>query len=831
MPFYGVSIRGLGINSPDPSDIDDYNPTLWVRLSTVDTLLPTVGPKTTAYVDALCADKSVGELLGQIMSLRVEVLEGTGEHGTAEFDIQIDEHLGACVWASAAPPLQEASRFLTASDPRPWGRLMFDLSVGGKMADIDVPVTDTVEDVYFRKYAGSTDLEVGQLIYIGREVLQVMEYANPITVGDYIATQPTSVNQKLGKMSVRRGQCGSRQQAHTMGPLDDVEIFTENPVIMSRDVEVYMLSDSMESETLIFVGQLERPSAGSKFGSIRLRAVGEFSQLQDRPMGQEHAWWSWDLAAKDASTGELAPIHARPTRIVPLPGETLGGAGAAMVVVRGAAVQPIGLRLTPDRSGGFYRYQVAGVRGSLLGSSEDRKSDSDSEVSQGMAECLINIPGYSHFAFYDGEDYYHYTHPFDVLLCIMTSKEGDLKNGFHDTLPHGWGAGFEQSRFNKDSFEELKSPSSGFWFFADLSLDSLLIESRKSRFRDVIDRLLKPLLVFLTVDNDHLITLKPFIDRGPNFIDATITDDDISDEGQVEQEMVTFDPRVDVRYKLARRGAGNEYSGELLGSSLRGVIGKRFVAFATDEEVDCMDYGDPQATSSTWLDDPGIRGLQALVTLRWKLANSALHTYKIPIQGSDQLIRPGMVVNVTSPALFNPRTGRDGVVNARCICVGATIEDETLRQTVELVNLGVTFDSAQVLAPSWYIESVTSGSSMSLADDFEEQEGMWAFIPLGPGLIPEDVWVTVYHPDTLGSLSGTYGVRRMYSAGVGGAVVIAGGGFLASPPVGHIIGLANWSSHAYDANKANGLYTHLCDDDGKLYDLTPSESEGHKWGF
>lgn len=823
MPYYGFTIKGFGVPAPESG----YTPSLTIRFSTVDAQLDNGSDIDRVWVDALAPNTDVGELLNEIHSLSIEPMQSSSSFGSATFQIQTDDHNGPLPSAWGDSIMRAASKFLSRSNPKAWGVLMFDQTPDYYMAETGWdPLVDVMSWVYMRQYPGMPDLVEGQLLFVGREVLQVVAFEpRPLDVSAIIPTQTSAVNERLCRAQLRRGACGSRQQAHRIGALDDIEVFTVNQVILSRDVEVYRLSDDLSTEEgPIWVGRLDKPTSNNGMGTITCPCIGELVTLNEAKVGLEHAWWSWDLAARDRFTAELSPVHARATPLVALPGSAVNGSSASMVVVRAGAVQGVRLISTPDRSGGMYRYQVGGIYTPLLGSYEDRKSQEKADVAPGMVECLVTIPGLSHFR--SSEDV-PYTHPFDILLCLLTSRDGDFRNGEYDCLPHGWGRGIDISRFDVADIQALRSPQTGFWFYANLSMDSLLIQAREGTFRDILERLLRPLLCFITETSAGLLTIRPFIDAGPDSVGVKLSDRDTVEIRS--QDMIWLDPVTDVRYKLARRGAGGEYSGELLGSSLRGVIGKRFDTFAAEEEVNALDYGNPDVASATWYDSPGIRALQALVTMRWGIANAALHKYQVSVQVLDSesphgtyWIRPGAIISMTSPALRDPASGENGLTDARCIVTSASLEGTAQDQVIDLVNLGVTYSSSQTLAPSWFVETSTDTTNFTVSGTAYDHTDARGWLKV--------LWVCVYDPDTLEPLISAHGVRQILSVDTATGAVVMASAWILKPAVGAIIGLAP-AIYFTAPYKSNYDHTYLAEDEGVLIDSALNILEPHHWGY
>jgi len=80
-------------------------------------------------------------------------------------------------------------------------------------------------------------------------------------------------------------------------------------------------------------------------------------------------------------------------------------------------------------------------------------------------------------------------HPLEILLALLTSREGDGANGTYDTLPSGWGAGIDQARIDIAGIEALRDK----WL---PGVRHLWLYTEPFRLSDEIAKILRPHLCF-----------------------------------------------------------------------------------------------------------------------------------------------------------------------------------------------------------------------------------------------------------------------------------------------------------------------------------------------
>lgn len=818
---WGITVKGAGISMPQAHwGGGDFLQHLNVRMSTVDRVLRNEEQEgKTVYIDCLAKSdpsdttNSAPSSLAELQSLSIDPFQGTGEYGTAAWIIQADRWSG--IWKlddyQGSQPLWESTlkeiygHFFAIASPRVWG--VFISSGGGadihEGIDRDPYSTPGVGELYFEKYRGENQVAPGDLLYWGREVVQV------VSVTEYdpspVPSKPT-INTGL---YVRRGACGSEQETHRNTDFDDVLLYAKNPIVLSRDVEIYLLNLDTMTEQLVWTGILEAPTATKSWGGFQFTARGTLAQAAEISPGSQRAYFSWDTNKKDSFNNPRA-THLRPTPIKQIPD---AGGSWNMIVAHGNAIRPVYLELIPGLVGGLYNYYVSKLWGPIMGTVVDRKVEQDGGDAVSMREILVGKRGMTHFYNDGGEEYL--LHPFQVIRCLLCSRYGDNKNGYYDVLPEGWGLGIPDSLIDHDSIDQLLEPELGYWYLASLSMDNLIIGNNDDKMRVIIDRILKPIMCYITFTADNKITIKHFVDPGPDesFIDLTVTSDDVS--MMESQNMVRFDPIREVRMKINRRGLTNKYGGEIVSTSLRRQVGSRFKSHATTEEIEALDYGNSSLVSSSMFEDIVYRALQAVVKIRYLLANQALHAFSMSII-HDTNAQPGMIARITHPAIFNPNTGENGITNARCFIERVGRDGHTKEQSIDFINVGATHEQEETVAPAWEIESVVMGVITIKNDRFSSNDR---------AKLKNGYEVTIMSKSGVQYIDaqGTYGKRTMTNS-PGDSTLSLSSAFSSTPSAGDIIVLAAYSTSGSGFNEARHCY--MASNTGDLLGDPPD-----RWGF
>jgi len=812
---WGVSIKGAGISMPEALwGGGDFKQHVQVRMSTVDRVLGGgLVEADVVYIDCLAKSdpsdttNSSPSSLAELFSLSIDPFQGTGEYGTATWIIQTDTWKG--LWKIGnqvvdptpwTPTIQDIyGKFFVVSSPRPWG--IFVSSGGGAAIHEDIDrdpfSVGGVGELYFEKYKGETQVAVGDLLYWGREVVQV------VSVTEYDPSPVPAYPRINTGLYVRRGACGSEQETHGNSDFDDVLLYAKNHIVLSRDVEIYKLNLDDDTEELVWTGILEAPEATTSWGGLILRARGTLAQAAEISPGSQRAYFSWDAKIKDQFNNPRA-THLRPRPIKPIPNS---GGSWNMVVAHGNAIRPVQLELMPGLIGGLYNYYVDKLWSPTMGTTVDRKAEQEGGDAVSMREVLVGRNGMTHF--YNPDTEQDYLHPFDIIRCLMCSRFGDGKNGAFDVLPEGWGLGILDSLWDHDSIEELKQPETGYWYLAILRMDNFIIGNNDDKMRAIIDRILKPIMCYITFTAENKLTIKYFVDPGPGYTDVTLTALDVIN--LESQGTIRFDPIKEIRYKVNRRGLTNKYGGEIVSTSLRRQVGSRFKSHATTEEVEALDYGNSSLVTSSMFTDVVYRSLQAIVKLRYITANYALHHFVMEVQ-SDINIQPGMIADITHPAIYNPSTGINGIENARCFVERVNHNGHTRAQTVNVINIGATYEQGETVAPSWRISAVALGVITIDAAHFSSDDR---------AKLKNGYRVTVLHKNGLTWEHGAvaYGERTMTNS-PGDSTLSLSSAFSITPSVGDMIVLADWDTPGTGFNESR--HTFLSDVDGGI---------DNRWGF
>lgn len=812
---YGVSVAGFGIGRGSLSSTT-YREHLEVRFSTVNRILSDGVKNNVIYVDSLGGESGPGisTLMPEVRSLRVEPFEGSGKFGGLTARIQIDKHPGPTgVKYKAKSPSEHFADFIMGGTPRPWGRVWYS-AVDSYIEDIDLDPHSTVGvgEIDMEMYRGRSHLAVDDIIYWGRESLQVVSYL-PNERDD----PPSLAFPKVtARVFLRRGVCGSVQETHRLGDYDDVEIYTRNNVLKGRDARVYRLNLITGTEQLIWEGVLNSPSMSDSLGFVEITGNGSIAWSGELRPGWKRAYWSFDQSQRDAVSGATRSLHVRNSEIVSLP-----ESAADMVVLRGDALQPIKLIKTQDHSGGLFRYEVQGTLAPIMGTYSDRKKSEKTEVdAPPMKEVLVGAAGFTHFFNSDTDELL--THPLDVLRCLLCST-GTGKNGDFDVLPEGWGLGFPSSRVDHADIEKLKSPEFGYWYLAELSMDNLLIGNQDETFLQVFERILRPLLCFLTITSENKITVRHFTDPGPGSVIGSYTPNSMTKTPSSSGS--AYDPRTDIRYKVSRRGASGEYSAEVVATNIRRSEASSYRSIATDEEIDALDYGDPTVTSGSLQDTALGQSLQALAALRYDLLRAGLQEWEVAIQDTSNMLTPGCCISVTYPAIINPVTGGRGISAERCMVIEQNIEPGTMHQGLTVVNVGSIARGAINLAPSWRIEDIDDGTDKEfyLADDGDDLLGgkrSW---------FQSGMRCTLANPDGE-ILQSTAGVRAVSLLNMSTGHVSVGTAWGITPLAGMYLILCSYDQLA-PSHAINLGYCHIANNDGFLIDYNTDEVPGNNWGF
>lgn len=809
---YGISIMGFGIGRGSLSG-GDYRDHLEVRFSTVNRILDDGSKNDRIYVDSLGGESGPGisSMMPEIRSLRVSPFEGSGQFGGLTARIQIDKHKGPLsVYYKGKSPSEHLADFLMGGTPKPWGRVWATASAA-YIENIDVSPNSPVGEIYAEKYRGRDALAVGDLIHWGRELLMV----NSVTDNARLSSPQSAYPKVTSTLFLNRGVCGSRQETHKLGDYDDVEIYTRNNVLKGRDARVYRLNLATGFEQLIWEGILSEANMSDSLGFVEISGNGSIAWSGELRPGWKRAYWSFDQSQRDAVSGATKSVHVRNDEIATLPDST-----ADMVVLRGDALQPIRLIRSQDHTGGLFRYEVAGTLAPIMGTYADRKkSEKTDEQAPPMKEVLVGARGFSHFYDADAEEYR--LHPLDIIRCLLCST-GTGKNGAYDLLPTGWGLGFPSDRVDHADIDRLKGPEFGYWYLAELEMNNLLIGNQDETFLQVFERILKPILCFLTITSENKITVRHFTDPGPGAVIGSYTPNSMTKT--MTSGACAYDPRTDIRYKISRRGASGEYSAELVATNIRRSEASSYRSIATDEEVDALDYGDPTVTSGTLADTALGQSLQALAALRYDLLRSGLQEWEASVQDFDTQLTPGSCINVSYPAIINPVTGGRGISLERCMVIEHSIEPGLLNQGLTIVNVGSMARGAINLAPSWRITAFNEDfKEITVADDGDALLGgkrSW----LQTGMV-----CTLANPDGE-ILQGTAGVRAITLIDISTGEISIPTVFGVTLLVGMYIILCSYDQLS-PSHTINLGYCHIADIDGNLIDENDDEVSGNNWGF
>jgi hypothetical protein len=179
---------------------------------------------------------------------------------------------------------------------------------------------------------------------------------------------------------------------------------------------------------------------------------------------------------------------------------------------------------------------------------------------------------------------------------------------------------------------------------------------------------------------------------------------------------------------------------------------------------------------------------------------------------SETNIQPGMIADITHPAIYNPSTGINGITNARCFVERVNHNGHTRAQTLNLINIGATYEQGETVAPSWRISAVSLGVITIDAAHFSSDDR---------AKLKNGYRVTIIHKNGTIWEHGavTYGARTMTNS-PGNSTLSLSSPFSVTPSVGDMIVLADWGTPGTGFNESR--HTFMSDVDGAI---------GNRWGF
>ena len=311
------------------------------------------------------------------------------------------------------------------------------------------------------------------------------------------------------------------------------------------------------------------------------------------------------------------------------------------------------------------------------------------------------------------------SNPVDIMLALVTST-GDGGNGSWDVLPAHWGAGFEYSRINVDSFLKARQ------LFAAVSFDNLVLgwKGEPVPLRPWLEKqILKPLGWFLYLDQAGKLALGLMRDVFPGVTLPTITEDDISvdEDGGSRVRMLGNLPATlsfqtwKWSYDLADKEPGRVYRyrhAEAIERNADDDSEMTFEVLGLSEADDAIGAGANRI--ARWWTVPLPR-IEVAV---------GMHKLETSITGH---------VSLTISTLPNPFTGERGFTAQPCIVTGRTVNLERGDITLDLMllpsrNLGR-------WCPSGQLAAADAGAGLTLT--FEVSEFSPGIVGGGPGSVPE----------------------------------------------------------------------------------------------
>ena len=751
-----------------------------------------------------------------VMSDAISLFEPLVSFGSAECAIQLGSGVGIRDVSQHTSNYryrwlgQYVNEFLSSGGVEPWGYFRVEKTPG----ELDVatwPEHTATGILYFKKRGWQPDLFPGDVLFWGREALQVASAAH-VTPGSISGFGDANY-----RATVIKRAYGTRHERHgsSLDGNEDIEIYRVNPIILGREVTVY--DYDVETEELIWLhgGFLEAPSNDDNQHILKIRSQGGSGAINQQIPGQQRAFFP---PVSPGDSGGEFQIHKRYFDMQRIPVPSGMGTANSFVGAIGEAIVLANYRLVDQVIGGQKSYEVTGIAGSLMSTVVSARKEKEGE-DRGVLEEVLSGGQWTHFRIDEGSGRVYNTHPFDVVRCLLISDRGDLENKY-DVLPDGWGLRIPYDRFDHEYIDNLRDGVFGgfTWVYKFLSMPSLLIKGNSDETAwSIVSRILKPLLCVLTQDEDGLYVIRTVMDLGPEYVEYAYAEDDFMMEGTA-YESSKYDPVREIRYNIARRGNSDNYSGELRSSDLRNRVEKRYGFLSTDEEVSALDYGRPGQVPVDWTGMPETFALMSLCSVREQMRNSFAHHYRIRVRTNRDNVGVARLVTLSHPVLIGNR-GERGIAQRRMLTLShqkTNTSQSAGESIIDVIDVEAFSQSSTLIAPSWHVSSVTQpvpfGNYNSVIldtteydDDRWEQDQVVTFVdknfaPIDGGSI-----------HTVTDAAGT--TRRINP------------GFPSNPGSDIIMLLAKYDdAWSEDLEK----YTWIADNNDEL-GSTPDEA--HKWGF
>lgn len=579
----------------------------------------------------------------------------------------------------------------------------------------DLDALDTVATL--SRLRDQPELVPGDRIYTSREVMRVENITGGPTIYTALLT---------------RGLGGSEIVSHGSGIDADREVYTQNPVFVSRAVTVLAL-DRDGNEAVVWRGMLEPPPGmANRLTELEMSARDDFARLYEHELGAGRLEFSGGFVpASDqetfvASNGVVvvpaAGFTASPiashyaggqpgspvSRVALFEGDTLV---AANVARSGDAVEVQPTELRPAGAG-FGSDGYTPIWGPIPSS-----GDSESTVVE-----VLTADADSDHAMIRNEVGERSDHPFDILLAIWTSTgRGSYPiggthtvgpNGPHDWLPAHWGCAVPVDSIDLDSIYALRDGP----IFGGLRARSFVLgaDDKLPTVAKAVRQLLEPLFVFPALTDTGKLSLTSLADPGPEGVVATITDANLAEPIR-RQKWSSWRTYKGVQYRLGRVDAGRK-------KYVRGLAEFDIAATAQRSrypngvrvlEIDARDYGETGKPPS--VDSETMTRFRGFAEWRLTLLRDRIPPYQLKLKGVG-LIGVGQWVQLSAIPLVSP-SGRRGVTNARCFVYRSSLDVQTGIQEIEVLDASVIGGANKLVTPSWVIESVTSPTEFTIIPD------------------------------------------------------------------------------------------------------------------
>lgn len=701
-----VKLHGLGVHRDTfglsgTSAYDDM--TLFVGSHSSDYPISEDGIKYTGYVLDCLVD------MPTVSSDSVDIFSPATSFGSCEFSIQIDKRFNVASFTSTYRYQylgEKIGAFLNAGRVTPWGLYETSASVGQLDVDSWAEHTATGDFVYVAKRPWKPDLLEGDVIWWGREALLVTEYDSFAkgTITEY-------PNANAAFKAIKRA-FGTRHERHgsKMSGEEDLEIYHDNPIKLSREVTVYDYDEDNDTLHFVWSGYMSSPKNSTNQHIVNISCNGLVGLLNRMKPFQYRALWS--PSGNDEGVGGYSP-HKRYLELKQLQDLNF------IVCSQGDAIITAKYNKTATEPDGRKVYSIEPY-GAIMNTSFIRDKEKTAKDLGPIKEILVGHTFWSHFFFDFGSGPEYSTHPFDVVRAFWHSDLG-LEDNIYDVLPRGCGLAIPYDMVDHDEIDALKAGTYGgpTWVYQNLSMKSLVIgEGDDEDIWALCTRLLAPLMCIIIVNASGKLTIRTMLDRGPDYVVASYTDDDDTLKDGLEYENTGYDPVREVRYNIARRGISTNYSGEIRSSDLRKAQEKRFAGLAIDEEISAIDYGDTGIVPTNWMAVPETRALMALCATRYDIRNSGVHYYRFMVGQNLDPVSPGDLINLTHRIPFN-NEGERGFTDQRML----VLEHDRLSPSeggysrYRVMDVGSLNARGGVIAPAW---KVLSGTTTTMVIDTSE---------------------------------------------------------------------------------------------------------------